>query len=356
MSAFFWFPALVENKFLNLNFLISMRYDFHKNFISLVQLFRLPWDHQTDTDGISFQIGFIHLFLVLVPLGVLLNNFTKNQLSKFSVLRPTGPVRDGGAPSRFAKEGAFHYFFFLLVGLMAAFFTLPPSYILWEKVSLLRFVQLPWRFLTVIVFSVSLLAGSFMVMFRNETVRNFVLAMVVFFIIFSSLRFLWPANFSLVDQVAIKKNISNYVFLGEGERTPKWILLPPLGPPSQKFEFLQGKGHFSKYSSISSIEDTVQVHANQDSLVCFHSFYFPGWRVFIDGKETQIYPNSPYGVILFIVPSGNHMLRAVFGPTIDRIFGVVVSWGGVGLLIVLMFFRRKRIISAKAVKINKEIS
>ena len=68
MSAFYWMPAIWDQRYLNLSFFISMRNDFHKNFISLGQLFHLPWGPVADSDGISFQIGLIYVFLSLLPL------------------------------------------------------------------------------------------------------------------------------------------------------------------------------------------------------------------------------------------------------------------------------------------------
>lgn len=309
MSSFYWLPALWETKYLNLNFLISMRYDFHKNFISLAKLLCVPWDRTKDIDSLSLQIGTMQLILLFLSLLIPLRIFRKN------------------------SSIVMHYFFFLIVGFIAVVLTLPVSKILWEHMNILRFIQLPWRFLTIVAFAVSLLAGSSVMLIRRGSVSLLFLGVVTFLIVLSPIRYYSSGNFKIIDQADVKKNLSNYAFLGEGERTPKWIKVPLLVAPSHKFEIVWGSGQFSHYRSNNPIDHLVQVVANQPLLACFHTFYFPGWQVYIDKKETKIYPNNIYGLILFAVPLGEHTVRVIFGPTPIHIAGMMISWMGVILLL-----------------------
>jgi len=314
-SAFFWLPALLEKKFLNLSFLISMRYDFHRNFISLGQLFRLPWSNTTDSDGISFQIGIVHFLLALMPLA-LISRFFKEK-----------------------KQAALHYLFFILVGFTFIFLTLPFSQSFWNMVSLLKFVQMPWRLLTIITFAFSFLAGAIMVFFKDRPSANYIFVFVIGLMILMPLKLSSSDHFSKMDKNGIQNNLSNYVFLGEGEYTPKWVQVPPLAFPPQKFEIVQGAGQFSQYTRVSAVEYRIQINADQPSLVCFHSFYFPGWRVFIDGQEAQINPNNKYGLILFVVPQGNHQIRTAFYSTEIRNIGTIISCLGFFLIAVILLRR-----------------
>lgn len=45
------------------------------------------------------------------------------------------------------------------------------------------------------------------------------------------------------------------------------------------------------------------------------SFYFPGWRAWIDGERVEIAPSDPEGLITFDVPRGQHTIRVGFGET-----------------------------------------
>lgn len=317
MSAFYWLPATWDQRYLNLSFFVSMRNDFHKNFITVGQLFHLPWGQVADSDGISFQIGLMYVFLILLPLMFMYRNYVKNQKS------------------------ASHYFFFLLMTLITMFFTLSISTPFWEHISFLKLVQLPWRFLALIAFFVSLLSGSATLMFKQRISGNVFLVLAILGIIVLSFRFLEQNSFINLDQKALGNNLSSYLTLGEGRTTPKWIKIPPAGIPNKKFEFVRGGGDFSNDKVVSSIEHIIGVNVDQPSMICFHSFYFPGWRVFVDGKETQIYPDNPYGLILFFVTPGEHTIRVVFGPTPVRILSIVVSWAGFLIFIFWMFWPQK---------------
>ena len=337
MSAFYWLAAMRETKYLNLSFLISMRYDFHKNFISLRQLFCLPWDHTTDIDGLSLQIGYAAYFIVSFFV------FWGSLAAGSETASAWGET--GGNSGVVA-----HYFFFLIIGFIAVLFTLPVSRILWEHADILRFVQLPWRFLTIAAFMVSLSAGSSILLFKKKKTGLLFIGVVAFFIILSPLKYYWHVNFQAVDQTAVQNKLSSYIFIGEGERTPKWIKVPPLAVPSQKFEIVHGNGLLSQYRTTNSIDHLVQVAANQPLLICFHTFYFPGWRAFVDGREAEIYADNPLGVIVFFVPQGEHTLRVVFGPTPVRIAGMIISWSGVILFLGMILWMKlpKRRLKSKS--------
>jgi len=302
MATFYWLPATWDQRYLNLAFFVSMRNDFHKNFISVGQLFHLPWGQVADSDGISFQVGLMHVFLILLPLFFISKIFFKN------------------------KKASRQYGFFFIVTLITMFFTLSPSALLWEHISFLKLVQLPWRFLAIIAFTTSLLSGSLALILKQKIASNTFAILAVIGIIACSARFMTQESFINVDQKTLSNNLGSYLTLGEGRTTPKWIKTPPLSFPKQKFEFVQGEGIILEDKIVSSIEHIAHVEAIQPSLICFHSFYFPGWRVYVDGKETQIFPDNPYGIILFAVNSGEHSIRVVFGQTHVRLLAVIISW------------------------------
>ena len=315
-SAFFWLPVFWESQFLNTTFLVSLHNDFSKCFVTWRQLLHLPWGNTADYDGISFQIGLILLILALLPLLFTWKIFKQN------------------------RQAVFHYFFFLGVALVAVFFILSPSQIFWKHAGLLKFVQFPWRFLVIVSFAVSFLAGSLMTIFTGKS-ANFVLPAALALIIFSSIKFFNPVSYLDTDQVEVKNNLSGILYLGEGRTTPKWIMIPPLRPPLHKFEIVRGSGEIVGDRIVSAIEHVARIHAQQPSVVCFHSFYFPGWRVFVDGKETEIHPDNPHGLILFVVLPGDHTVRVAFGSTPIRMIAGVVSWTGLALLAPIMLWGRR---------------
>ncbi len=302
MSSFFWLPALVEKQFLNLDFLISMRYDFHKSFVSWAELF---WPMNKDTvDGISFQVGVLHSLVALCTLIFLPRIF------------------------KISKALGFSYIFFFMVGFSAVFFSLSMSHPFWERISMLRFVQFPWRFLTIIVFAISFLCGSLGLIIRNPLIRNVLLIMAGIAAICISLNTVPKPTF--VDH---ERTPENFLAMGEGEYTPRWIMVPPNGFPSRKFEIVHGSGQLGDEKVINPVHYETTFQAAEASALCFHSFYFPGWKVLVDGQSVDPNLKNPFGVILFFVPPGNHDIEVVFGPTGIRIMAVIISWLGFILLL-----------------------
>ncbi|HNV24162.1 MAG TPA: YfhO family protein, partial [Candidatus Omnitrophota bacterium] len=91
---------------------------------------------------------------------------------------------------------------------------------------------------------------------------------------------------------------------------------------------------------ISSVKYFFEVHAYKDSILCFHTFYFPGWRVFVDGKETPIDPDNESGLIVFKVPSGKHKVIIHFGLSSVRLAGILISIASLAFLFFLIFFKK----------------
>ncbi|MBF0504438.1 MAG: glycosyltransferase family 39 protein [Candidatus Omnitrophica bacterium] len=306
MSSFFWLPAFLEKQYLNLNFLIGQRYDFHKNFVSLGDLF-WPLNNKF-MDRISFQVGVIHSLLCLGTLVCFFKIFKIN------------------------KQSGSGYVFFLIVGLIAVFFTLPYSAFFWEKISILRFIQFPWRILAIIVFIMSLLCGSLGVLFKNLLVKIFFIILVGLAVFFIYLGTSPRPIFHIYEDT-----IENSLALGEGEYTPKWIKVRPDKSPKRKFEIVQGQGQLDEEISINPVRYVTKFHALEPSLLCFHTFYFPGWRVYVDGQAIQPYLDNPYGLILFNVPLGDHDIQVTFGLTLVRVIGIIASWAGALLLVAVIF-------------------
>ncbi len=308
MSSFFWLPALVEKQYLTLSYLTFMRYDFHKNFITLGELF---WPlNNFNVDNMSFKVGIIPTLLCVATLCRLPKIFKLN------------------------KQLGWGFIFFLVNGLLAVFLTLSNSLFLWEHIKLLSFIQFPWRILTVIVFSMSFLCGSAAILIQNPRIKVFSVAAVILLVITFSLKSNPQPTF--INDV---QRVEDFLALGEGEYTPKWVVIPPNGPPDRKFDVFSGEGRLAPEKMINPVHYVTKFLALQPSSLYFNSFYFPGWQVLIDGQPTDPHLDNPYGLILFNVPYGDHDIQVFFGTTPIRITGMIFSVIGLILLIGVLFWK-----------------
>jgi len=132
MSAFFFVPALTEKKYTFLDQTIAKDYPDH--FVYLYQLVKGGWGYggsvKGPNDGLSFNIGWMQLGIVIIGCGWLL------------VWRKLKAVKI------FYQDHFVTLFLFTVTILVGSiFFMLSISKVFWDHVPLLPFVQFPWRFL-----------------------------------------------------------------------------------------------------------------------------------------------------------------------------------------------------------------
>ena len=74
-----------------------------------------------------------------------------------------------------------------------------------------------------------------------------------------------------------------------------------------------------------------RIQTEQEFLLRLYLFYFPGWRAYVDGNETEIQIAHPEGFISIPIPQGTHEVSILFGDSISR----SISWwiSGLGLLL-----------------------
>jgi hypothetical protein len=56
-----------------------------------------------------------------------------------------------------------------------------------------------------------------------------------------------------------------------------------------------------------------------------HTFYFPGWKVYIDGQEAPVYPSGDLALLTVDIPAGEHQVLVRFEDTAPRLAGNLVS-------------------------------
>jgi len=86
----------------------------------------------------------------------------------------------------------------------------------------------------------------------------------------------------------------------------------------------------TKYES--SVVD-ISVDAKQKGFLFLSDTYYPGWKAFIDGKETKIY-RAHYSFRSVLVPSGTHTVRFVYDPLS---FKIAITISGISLVAVPFF-------------------
>ncbi len=143
LSAFFWLPSIIEKQYTLVDAILTHElasYQIH--FIYPFQLWFSPWGYGGSiagpVDGMSFQLGKIHIFLTIFSLAISLFYFISKKNRE--------------------QLGLYCFLFFLL--LFSLFMSLTYSQFVWDKIKYLWYLQFPWRFLTFTGIFISLIAGA----------------------------------------------------------------------------------------------------------------------------------------------------------------------------------------------------
>lgn len=166
LSAFYILPVIFESKYVDLASTTTGYFDFRAHFVTIGQLFISRfWGYGGSTwgtdDGLSLSIGQIQWILPVIAAVMLV--LKKKLKSK--------------------KE-------FLILFAMAIFYlflTHNKSTFIWEALDPMKYIQFPWRFLTISLFCLSLASGVIVTLIPKEKIR--ILFTVIAFVVLAAANF-----------------------------------------------------------------------------------------------------------------------------------------------------------------------
>lgn len=303
LSAYFWIPALAEQKYMvGLNSV-----DYRDHFPLLVQLLIPSWGtgfsaRAFTSDEMSFQIGIVPLLVFFLAL-----------------------VRRGG--------GVLHRSFSLL-GVAAFFLMLEVSSFVWKVIPALPLLQYPWRLLVFVL----PLTAFFSAWVASRYPRWVAIGMSVAALLLSA-RYMRPVIYAprtddhyltrreFTDGTSSLGNSFSTIWTGSKSERPK-----------EKIEVTEGSARISDLQ-IRPLDYTFKVDSLRDSRIAVRSLYYPGWSASVDGNQTPI-EYQKEGIVEFVVPAGSHRVLVRFGETPIRIVADILSVSGLAVLAVLGYTSR----------------
>jgi hypothetical protein len=129
-----------------------------------------------------------------------------------------------------------------------------------------------------------------------------------------------------------------------GELMPVWVKEKPKERPSKKVELLGGGKIGTLFFNSKKIEFSVEAEHNLQ--VKINTVYFPGWKIWVDGKEMKLDYNNPEGLLTFSVEKGSHWVFGKFTRTPIRVGAEIITLIALALIfwLTLPFLRIKRAI------------
>lgn len=209
---------------------------------------------------------------------------------------------------------------FLTVGLIAIFFSSAMSVPFWNVLPV-SFIQFPFRFLSIAIICVSFLAACVVSVLSGK--KKILLAVIIFVLgAFSAIPYLNVSKYQNLPDSFYSTNQDTTTV--SNEYMPVWVKKVPVSMASGKVTVIKGKVSVNNLFTNGN-KATLSLYATQSSTLVFNTIYFPGWKVFVDGKETLVFFANEGGLIQFDINKGNHLININFSETPLRIFSDFLS-------------------------------
>lgn len=323
LAAFFTLPVIIEQKDAHVETMIIGYFNYLAHFLDLNQLFiSRYWGYGESTlgpkDTMGFQLGLMHWVVALLSLLVAVKKFKQE------------------------REKAVLIFIVFFTTLFYTFLTHQRAAFIWERIDLLAYLQFPWRILAVSIFGLSFLAGSLSLLFNSKLsskrVLSFLIPFLIIVVVFYSPYFKWQRYLeNLTDEQKLSGDLWRLqVTAGIFDYLPKSAPRPPAGPPSAAAEIIQGGGEFQKVFK-NSIKEEYKVRAEENVSFMINTYYFPGWKYFINNVEADPEKDKELGRPVFKLSSGEYIVKAEFKDTAVRKAGNILSSVAWLVMLALLF-------------------
>lgn len=270
LSAPYWFTVFQMKEYVNYTYALGTSYKVEENAVNFYQLFSKYWGFGSSVpgpdDGMSFQLGLPHFILALA--GFI--TFRRNRLIQISFV-----------------------FYIILI-----FFMTNASLLFWEHVKVLKFIQFPWRLLSVIAI-LQIICISGLIDFIKKSsfgkFKNIIFAAILVLIYFwSSNQFeMKKSNCDDINELIEKQR--NYrlnilqVYESANEFLPKTVTFKPAMPRLDRpmLQVDHTDCTIEEYPDSTHYKMDYRITSKKPLRLLINQFYFPGWKVILDDKRIE---------------------------------------------------------------------
>lgn len=306
LAGFFILPAVFEKNLVHVESMIVGYFNYLAHFASIRQLFfSTHWGYGSSefgpNDDFTFAIGVFHWLFALIALMIGLGKARKKRFS-FLVL-----------------------VFLIAIGLFSAFLAHQRSTFIWKKIALLAYLQFPWRFLTIVLFTFSVAAGAVVSYLRKYVLLVSVL--MILGVMMLNVNYFRPADwFDISDQDKLsgeewQKQITASIF----DYLPVFAKAPPGKKAPEGPETIAGEAEVIHFEKGTDWQKGKIRTFSQQARIRLPLFYFPNFELKIDDKKAPIDYQNDLGLITFDIDQGEHDFYVKLKRTPIRILGDLLT-------------------------------
>lgn len=361
LAAFYWLPGLVESKWVRLGQVGPRATDYIPKLITTSDFFSpfLIYRYFPE-QGVSLEhpISWLQFGLICLSLAVPLR------------LRHAswGPVRK-------------HLLFFQGATFVSLFMLFVYSRFLWDHVPLLPYLQYPFRFLTLTSFTSAFVIGSVPLLFAAGAAQKpgtdwsaeahswlplLSSGIIVVTLMVTALPGLPIEPMYLPEhEEPLTEGAVNFATMAEYdyltglwarlwpdpwllEYLPSWVeeepgeIFLPLEKPGLTSQALSPEDVPSiTLGAQTPLSRQLAVKTREPMKLSFHSFYFPNWRIYLDGRNEAAHPSGKLGLLTVELPTGEHQVLARFEDTPVEKAGTVILFVSLCAVAAILVFTRQ---------------
>jgi len=316
-SAWFWLPALLERGYVQLEAMTTGYFHYSNHFRGLNLVQRTPlFDYAVEAGRTPFAMGLAQALLALAGAAAIAARWVRRR--------------------RVEPQSAFA----LAVLALSTFLITPLSRPLWDRLPLLPFVQFPWRFLSVQAFASSLVVGYLGAEVSRLRGGWCIVCLLGAAIVATSMLGLRPEYLPIGEADVTTERLLIYEYFTANigttvrhEYLPRWAVPRPFTSAvllngGQKPPPLAMEGELAEARLVArgpTREQWAIVVSSLRARLAFHTYYFPGWRAFVDGEPRDVWPVENLGYIGLDLEQGEHEVVLSLGRTPLRAWSEALS-------------------------------
>lgn len=289
LSAYFILPAYFEKSYVHIETLLMGYFNYLAHFVGLRQLlfsteFGYGGSELGPNDDILLSPGIIHWIIPLLVLGYLF--IKKSKETKLAGL-------------------------FLGLGWLALFMIHPRSVLVWKSFNLLSFVQFPWRFLSIVSFFFSLVVGALLIDLPKYKLKKIVLFVLSLLVIGINLNYFKPDYYIDITDTdkfsgnSWQKQLTISIF----DYLPINAELPPTEKAPDNPTIVDGRADIISGNKGSNWQDWKINVITTQAKVMYPVYYFPDWKAFVNGSQTDFTYDNTLGLITTTLNQGENTVR-----------------------------------------------
>ncbi len=300
LSAYYLVPLFVEIKYFYYGLAKSHFVEGH--FLSLNQFLVEKWYYFYKGDIFPrahlHTGGFIEGIIFVASIGYLIVMYRKKQSVSMLI------------------------FSLIISGLVIILFTQPVTRAIYANTPFGN-IQHPWRMLSAYILIPPFLLALLLQRLSVQK-QNIIILIVVIFIALMRFPQLYGKNYTqhplrsyFVTDYNLHGQVMNTVWMGNELDYPH---------RQKQYGVVEGKAHVSS-ARVQNARREYQVDVQNRARFVDYTFYYPGWKLYVDGIPTEIQFQDPNyrGVITYYVPEGKHEVRLVFEETLVRKFANAIT-------------------------------